>query len=240
MNHVKFFNSGKNRLSCVCTADNEQKIKAGVIFVHAADSNRLGPHRMFVELAEQLKSKGIASFRFDMRGCGDSDGLPDRDSLTQDIEDLLSAIQFFATKCNPPKIFLFAISRGARASLSALAEYNIPINGAFLLSTPCAGSIAAAKKFTDRLKEYLYKFSDTESLKKLFTGKVHWIQIFRTLTFALTSQKRYRRNIPDFASNHCRLFFIYGAKDPITADSISYYSQLCEKHKIPCTMTILT
>ena len=55
MNRIDFFDSGPNRLSCVCTVPDSREIKAGLIFVHAADGNRLGPHRMFVELAEELK-----------------------------------------------------------------------------------------------------------------------------------------------------------------------------------------
>ncbi|MHC4396872.1 MAG: hypothetical protein ACYS1A_14580 [Planctomycetota bacterium] len=29
------------------------------------------------------------------------------------------------------------------------------------------------------------------------------------------------------------MFFIYGSKDPIAADSALYYSRICEKYKIP-------
>ena len=60
MNSQGFFDSASNRLCCVCTIPDGPAIKAGLIFVHAADGNRLGPHRMFVELAERLKNRGIA------------------------------------------------------------------------------------------------------------------------------------------------------------------------------------
>lgn len=232
MNRIDFFNSGQNKLSFVCTVPDGQAIKAGIVFVHAADGDRLGPHRMFVELADRLKKAGIASFRFDMRGCGDSEGVPARNDINPDIEDLLSAIDYFASKYNPPKIFLFGISRGARVSLSAIAEHSLPVDGAVLLSTPFSGSRAAAKKFADRLKEYLYKFRNPESLKKLLTGKADLRQILKTLTFALSSQKKYRRIRNGFPTR-CPLFFIYGSKDPIAADSALHYSKICEKFKIP-------
>lgn len=233
MNRIEFFDSSPNKLSCICTLPDDQAIKAGMIFVHAADGNRLGPHRMFVELANKLKYCGIASLRFDMRGCGDSEGSPAGSDINSDIEDLLNAIGFFSSKYKLPKIFLFGISRGARVSISALAEHSLPVDGAVLLSTPLSGSKAAAKKFSSRLKEYLYKFRNPESIKKLLTGKANLKQIFKTLGFALNSQKRYRRNNDGFITKSS-LFFIYGSKDPIAGDSALYYSRICEKYKIPC------
>jgi len=209
-----------------------QAIKAGLIFVHAADGNRLGPHRMFVELAEKLKYCGIASLRFDMRGCGDSSGIPARNDINPDIEDLLSAIDFFASKNHLPGVFLFGISRGARVILSALAEHSLPVDGSVLLSTPFSGSKAAVKTFADRLKEYLYKFRNPENLKKLLSGKANLKQILRTLGFALNSQKRYHRNNDGFITKSS-LLLIYGSKDPVATDSAFYYSRICEKYKIP-------
>ena len=232
MNRIDFFDSSPNKLSFVCTLPDRQSIKAGVVFVHAADGNKLGPHRMFVELAKRLEESGIVSFRFDMRGCGDSSGEPARSDINHDIEDLLNAIDYFVSTYNLPKIFLFGISRGARVSISALAEHSIPVSGAILLSMPFFGTKAAAKKFSDRLKEYLYKFTNPESLKKLFTGKANFKQIIKTFGFALRSQKRYRRNSSGFATI-CPLFFIYGLKDPIASDSGVYYSRICQRYKIP-------
>jgi len=232
MSQLGFFDSGPNRLSFVCTLPDGRAIKAGLIFVHAADGNRLGPHRMFVELADRLKCCGIASLRFDMRGSGDSSGEPAGNNINHDIEDLLSAIDFFASKNQLPKVFLLGISRGARVILSALAEHSLPVDGAVLLSTPFPGSKAAAKKFSSRLKEYLYKFRNPKSLKKLLSGKANLKQIAKTLAFALSSQKRYRRNNDGFITKSS-LFFIYGSKDPIAADSALLYSRICEKYKIP-------
>jgi alpha-beta hydrolase superfamily lysophospholipase len=229
---MEFFSSGPNKLSCVCTLPDEQRIKAGLIFVHAADGNRLGPHRMFVEFADKLKYYGIASLRFDIRGCGDSEGSPAGSDINPDIEDLLNAVRFFASKHKLPKVFLLGISRGARVCVSALAEHGLPVDGAVLLSTPFSGPKAAAKKFTDRLKKYLYKLTEPENLKKFLSGKANPKQIAKTLFFALNSQKRYRRDSDGFATR-CPLLFIYGSKDPLAADSAIHYGRICEKFKIP-------
>lgn len=232
MSRIDFFDSGPNRLSCLCTLPDEREIKAGIVFVHAADGNRLGPHRIFVELAEKLKDCGIVSLRFDMRGCGDSEGEPAGNNINPDIEDLQNAIRFFCSKYKLPKIFLFGISRGARVILSALAEYSLPVDRAVLLSTPFSSSKAGAKKFSHRLKEYFYKFRNPESLKKILSGEADFKQIARTLAFALNSQKRYRQTNYGFVTR-CPLFFIYGSKDPIAVDSAAYYSRICETFRIP-------
>lgn len=226
-----FFNSENNTLSYACTIPDGQRIKAGIIFVHAADGNRLGPHRMFVELANKLKDSGIISFRFDMRGCGDSQGRPARDGIDFDIEDLLNAIDFFISKYKPPKIFLFGISRGARIIFSALAEHSIPVGGAVLLSIPFSSTKAAARSFSSHVREYIYKFRDPQSLKKFLTGKVNFKQIIKTLSFALGSFQRYRRNNNEFATR-CPLFFIYGSKDPVATDSQIHYGRICKKYKV--------
>ena len=98
MTETVYFGSKDNKLSYVCTVPERPTANAGVIFVHAADGNRLGPHRMFVELAERLSGLGIISLRFDMRGCGDSEGKAARNDINPDIEDLLCAIEFFVSK----------------------------------------------------------------------------------------------------------------------------------------------
>jgi pimeloyl-ACP methyl ester carboxylesterase len=231
MNRITFFNSGLNRLSCVITLPDRQSIKASVIFVHAANSNRLGPHRMFVEAADRLKHAGIASFRFDMRGCGDSEGYPAENDINPDIEDLRNAIEFLTSTYRTPKIFLFGISRGAQVCLLTLAVNRLPVDGAVLLSTPFSSTKTAVKTFSSRLKEYLYKFKDRETLKKFLSGKANLKQILKTLIFALNSRGRYHQNSNGF-STRCPLFFIYGSEDPITADSAIHYSRICERYKI--------
>jgi pimeloyl-ACP methyl ester carboxylesterase len=230
-----YFNSGNNRLSYACTIPAEHTKKAGVIFVHAAEGNRLGPHRMFVEIAEELKNCGIISLRFDMRGCGDSEGDPSINNINPDIEDLFNAINFFVSTYKTQKTFLFGISKGALVCISTLMTYDLPISGAILLSTPFGGSKMAARKFNNCLKEYLYKLTNFEYIKKLLSGKANIKQISKTLIYAITSPKRYRHQNNGFATK-CSLNFIYGAKDPITTDSSKHYRTICEKNDISFTI----
>ncbi|MBL7106729.1 MAG: alpha/beta fold hydrolase, partial [Phycisphaerae bacterium] len=209
-----------------------------VIFVHAANSNRLGPHRMFVELAQRLSRNSIASMRFDMRGCGDSTGQPAK-QIQNDIEDLLCSINFFNLHYKPEKILLFGISRGAKVIFETLAKHNVPADGCILLSIPHSSGKTALKSFTARLKEYLYKFKNPQSLKKILTGKANIMQIFRTLAFALNIRSRYQDNSDQNFTTTCPLFFIYAAKDPIAAASRHHYTRICKKFAIPNKINVI-
>lgn len=233
MTETGYFNSSDNKLSYVCTTPNGRMADAGIVFVHAADGNRLGPHRMFVELAERVSNLGIISLRFDLRGCGDSEGKAAGNQIEPDIEDLLCAIEFFVSKYSLKKIFLFGISKGARVSFTSLTEHNVPVAGAVLLSTPFPSPKAAARLFSSRVKEYFYKFKNPDSLKKFLTGKANFKQIIKTLTFALGSGRRYRRDNDTKFATRCPLLFIYGQKDPMATDSRSFYSKICKKFKMP-------
>lgn len=67
----------------------------GVIFCHGFTGNRLESRRMYSILSRRLVSAGIATLRFDHRGCGDSEG--DFKVFTKDglLEDLDAALRVF-------------------------------------------------------------------------------------------------------------------------------------------------
>ena len=90
------------------------QVKTGVIFVHAASGNRLGPHRIFVEMGEEFYKLGYAAMRFDFAGCGDSTGTGPMQSIEDDSFDLAMVCKFFRQQETLDKIFLIGISRGGR------------------------------------------------------------------------------------------------------------------------------
>ena len=233
MTETGYFNSKANKLFYVCTPPHKRKEGAGIIFVHAANGNRLGPHRMFVELAQRVCLLGFATMRFDLRGCGDSTGLASRDQIGPDIEDLLSALEFFVLRYNLKKTFLFGISRGAWVSFATIAKNTVDVCGVVCLSAPSPSRKAAAKSFSNRLKEYLCKLTDSENLKKLLTGKANIKQIVKTMTFALSTNRRYSQGQNKDVETKCPLLFIYGQKDPTAPNHRFFYSNICNKFKIP-------
>ena len=46
----------------------------GVLFCHGFTGSRMEARRLYARLAQKLAARGIGVFRFDHRGCGDSDG----------------------------------------------------------------------------------------------------------------------------------------------------------------------
>lgn len=67
----------------------------GVIFCHGFTGNRFESRRIFTKLSARLAGAGVWTFRFDHRGCGDSEG--DFADFTVDgmLEDLDAALEVF-------------------------------------------------------------------------------------------------------------------------------------------------
>jgi pimeloyl-ACP methyl ester carboxylesterase len=208
-----------------------------ILFVHADQGNRLGPHRMFVEFARTLGAKGYPIFRFDLRGCGDSSGQDAQGDMKQDLKDVTNAIHFFARMAQLQNVKIFAISRGARVAYKLLEDKTLPLSGLMLLSTPCSSTQAAAKNVRAALNQYLLKLTKPYYWIKFFSGKVSLYGIFRTIAHAWNIRRRYQeRTAPK--SNRCPLIFIYGQSDPIANQSMNYYQAKCQKmdfetHLIP-------
>lgn len=63
-----------------------------VIWVHGFRGSRAEAHRAFVEGARRLAARGVASLRFDFRGCGESDGDFVDLTIGSMVEDLRAAL----------------------------------------------------------------------------------------------------------------------------------------------------
>ena len=233
MTETGYFKSGNNLLSYFCTIPQMRKKKEGIIFVHAADGNRLGPHRMFVEFAEKFNSLGYPTLRFDLTGCGDSTGSVSRNSIENDVSDAIQAVNFFKHRADLKYIILFGISRGARVCFTAMSNYTLPLRTVLLLSTPVSTGKAALKSFAVRLKEYICKLKDPKCLLKLFTARADVPRLCKTLLPALQLGRRYQSAENTPIASKCPILFIYGGCDPITAESSLYYTTKCRKNSLP-------
>jgi exosortase A-associated hydrolase 1 len=69
----------------------------GILFVAGGRQTRVGPHRLFVELAEMLSAAGYPSLRFDRRGVGDSEG--DDGGFEAAGDDIAAAAAALRTAC---------------------------------------------------------------------------------------------------------------------------------------------
>lgn len=76
----------------------EGKVPA-VLICSGLNGDKVGRFRAYVKIASLLAQRGVASFRFDYRGCGDSEGDFSQVTVRTQIEDVLAAFQIL--KNNP-------------------------------------------------------------------------------------------------------------------------------------------
>lgn len=227
-----YFHSGDNELFYSCTVPPGKAADAGVMFVHAGSGNRLGPHRMFVEMAEGLNILGYPTFRFDLSGCGDSTGAISRNGIRAQVTDVVEATRFFVALTNLKSVVLLGISRGAHICFTVMAEYHLPLGGMILLSMPVSSTGSALKSFGSRLAEYTCKLKDPKYLRKLLSGQADITQIRKTLMTALRLGHRYRQAERKTFKSKCQILFIYGQRDPISAKSRRHYTSKCHQNNL--------
>ena len=232
-----YFKSSANKLS-YCLSIPQQRKRTGVLFMHASNGNKLGPHRMFVEFESKFNHLGYPTFRFDLSGCGDSTGsirndITENNDISTDTRDLVNAINFFTMKHQIDSLILFSISRGSRICYAAMAEHKLPLKGMILLSTPVSTNKAAIRTVTVRAKEYLCKLKSPVTIKKILKGQVNIRQICQTFITAIQLRKRYREVSTNRYKSKCPTLCIYGEKDPIASESIDYYQRKCNEYNIP-------
>lgn len=71
-----------------------------VLWLHGFFGHRLEAHRLFVDGARRLAKHGIASLRFDFRGCGESDGDFSDTSISTQVADARRALAVLREQAN--------------------------------------------------------------------------------------------------------------------------------------------
>jgi alpha-beta hydrolase superfamily lysophospholipase len=118
-----------------------------VVGCHGLLSDRRSPKQ--VALAAECQARGLAYFRFDHRGCGESDGRSQEDtSLEERCSDLLHAVRFLFRRSDIEKrLGLFGSSMGGAvciraavpAHAAALVTFAAPVRSRILTAAPAVG-----------------------------------------------------------------------------------------------------
>jgi len=232
MDETGYFLSGANQLFYRFKRPVREDRSMGVVFVHAADGNRLGPHRMFVEASKHFRKLGFSTFQFDLAGCGDSEGEQAGSDVSENVFDVENAIRFLRDKYGIEKIVLFGISRGARIASKMFFRDGLGIEGMILLSVPVSGRRAAIKSVSNTIREYIYKLRTAKGVSKLIRGQVNFSKIGQTLMRSAGIYSRYDKNEEQIMVARSPVFFIFAEKDPISEESIRYYSQICRQNRV--------
>lgn len=116
-----FQNSKGNKLCGLLENSSKDVSKPIIILVHGFSSNKNTSN--FVKLKDILDQKGIATFRFDIFGHGESEGKFEDITITEAVDDILQAIKFLQSK-GFIKIGLLGSSFGGISSIIAASKTN--------------------------------------------------------------------------------------------------------------------
>jgi acetyl esterase/lipase len=114
-----------------------------------------------------------------------------------------------------------------------MIQYNLPLTGMILLSTPISGNRAALKSFKNRIKEYICKMRNPKYFWKFLSGRANILQIWKTLTTAFGLRNRYPNLRTTHFASKCPILFIHGSGDPLSRESSQYYTAKCKENKLP-------
>ncbi len=149
----------------------------GVVIVVGGPQYRVGAHRQFVLLARMLANAGIPTFRFDVRGMGDSGGdFPGFEAIDDDIEAAIDA--FVAQEPAVERVVLWGLCEGASASLF-YAHRDPRIAGLVLLNPWIRTEATYAR--TELRHYYGGKLTDAQFWRRLLTGDVDLLDAGQSL-----------------------------------------------------------
>lgn len=120
---VYFENEGQRLVGVLHKPEGEGPF-ATVCFFHGFTGNKAEAHRIFVEAAEELVKRGLAAFRFDFRGSGDSEGDFEKMTFSSELSDALKALTYLRSRSDVQKLAVLGLSMGGAmaATVSGLVE----------------------------------------------------------------------------------------------------------------------
>ena len=171
------FDSGDIPLSGTMNLPSEEGTFPCVLMIHGSgrfDRDENNPHMKidaFNTIADHLAEKGIASLRYDKRGCGKSGGSFETAGFYDLVQDGMAAYRYLVThtSINKDKIFLLGHSEGAMIAPKIYLSYPA-IAGLILLAVPVKNLEDSLKYQTKLIKD------DVENGKGLarLINKVIW------------------------------------------------------------------
>ncbi len=213
-----------------------------MIFLHGWGSYRIGPHRIFVDMARAFAPIGLPSLRFDFRGRGESEGESADITLLDMMDDTHKAVEETMQILGVEGVVLVGLCSGAEVA-AGVAATNPSVKAAVLLSAPLLGRETGTREnlteSADMAKTYLRKLFLRGTWHKIASSGVDYKAVFRTLlgrmSRRMTSHKKpgnekERELAVKFADFQGKCLFVYGGNDPMSSQSQSGYRQLCSKN----------
>ena len=98
-----------------------------VLLLHGFTGTHLEPHRLFALMARQLAAAGIAAYRFDFRGSGDSEGDFSEMTIGRELEDARAALNLLRSRgdIDTSRIGVLGLSMGGLVAALASEVENL-------------------------------------------------------------------------------------------------------------------
>jgi len=234
----------------------------GVVFVHGWSGVRGGPHGLLTYLARTLANDGFSSFRFDLRGRGESEG----DGLTVNLPsmaaDLVGAVSCFQERTNVAAVVLAGMCSGGNVAIGTIPQ--LPrLAGLFLLSVyPFSDGDSFGRDMNrtwHHLRTYWHKLWMPETWRKLRRGNVNFRQVYNVLFGHFRKKKvtadgsgtSYPSGADETADvkdkeqtgppqKHLEKLrvgvpvrMVYGTADPDAKTARAYYEAFANRHSLP-------
>ena len=145
---VSFSCEGSRLYGALHRGSGDRDPGVGVILLNQGPVDRVGSHRLYVKLANQLASLGVPVLRFDARGVGESEGAWEGEDTRITVPDIygriqtgawkgdaLAAIEFMRRTAGVDRVILGGLCGGACTALFAAAEHRA-VDGVFAIGTP--------------------------------------------------------------------------------------------------------
>ena len=116
------------------------------IMAHGFTDDKTGDNRLFVRFAREAARKGLAVFRFDFAGSGDSEGDFSNMTIQDEVEDLRGAIDFIhkLPEIDSSRVYLIGYSLGGAVSILQAAD-DLRVKG-FIGWAPVSNLLAVFQK----------------------------------------------------------------------------------------------
>lgn len=210
-------NQGQKIFGMIQRPDVEGKVPA-VLYCHGLAGQKIGKHRMYVLLGERLAKVGIASFRFDFRGSGDSEGDFGSMSLEGEVSDAIKAFEFMAKHPNVDKKNLGLFGRSFGGAIAVIAAHRCGGVKSIALWAP----VFNASQWEEKWEVFqTHKMAEEERRALMrINGQMPSVDFYKEL-FRMKLEKELK------SLDDVPMLNIHGIKDPIVSiEHANYYEEL--------------
>lgn len=156
-----------------------------VLINHGYAGSKVGSQRLYVEIAEELAMRGIATLRLDFRGCGDSEGVFFHATIDDLVNDAVSGFQFLegCKAVDPGRVGILGASLGG--AIAALVAQRIPT----VRSLAMWAAVAVGKMWLD---DWMLNHPEQVAREAICCGGVTSGSAFREQFLRLRTDQRVR------------------------------------------------